>query len=247
MILNKNIIITSFILLMLYIVINNINKELILSLDFSVIVEYRVVLFDGLLLTLFISIISTLLGTLFGIILAILTQSKNILLIIIINIFVEIFRNTPLLVQLIWIHFALPTLTGISTNALTSGIITIVLQASAYFTEIARAGIEAIPKGQFEASYSLGLPKKIHWKIVILPQAIKIIIPSLVNFAISLFKATAILSILHISELMTVANRISNVTFKPIELFSAVALIYCIAGFIISKFSKKVEERFKTS
>ena len=88
---------------------------------------------------------------------------------------------------------------------------------------------------------------QIHWKIVILPQAIKIIIPPLVNFAISLFKATAILSILHISELMTVANRISNVTFKPIELFSAVALIYCIAGFIISKLSKKVEERFKTS
>ena len=233
-----------FIISFIYFINNNINKDLLMSLDFYVIYEYRYVLIKGLFTTILISFISALFGTIFGVLLAILLRTKNIFIIILINSFVELFRNTPLLVQLIWIHFALPTITGISTSAMTSGIITIVLQASAYFTEIARAGIQAIPKGQFEASYSLGIPKIIHWKIIILPQALKIIIPPLVNFTISLFKATAILSILQISELMTVTNRISNISFKPIELFSGVALIYLVFGLIISKISKEIEKKY---
>lgn len=161
--------------------------------------------------------------------------------------FVEIFRNTPLLVQLVWIHFALPLVTGISTTALQSGVIGITLQASAYFTEIVRAGIEAVPRGQLEAAYALGLPARTRWLRVVLPPATRTMIPPLVNLTISFFKATAILSVLQVSELMTVTNRISNVTFKPIELFTAAALIYFIFGYAMSRATLRLERVLQRS
>ena len=217
------------------------NWDLLLSLNFSVVWEYRVVLFKGLLLTLFLTACAAVSGLISGTILAIASQSPFALIRWTVTAFVEIWRNTPLLVQLIWIHFALPLVTGINTTALQSGVIAITLQAAAYFTEIVRAGIESVPKGQWEAAYSLALPARIRWTRVILPPAIRTMIPPLVNLTISFFKGTAILSILHISELMTVTNRISNVTFKPVELFSSIAVIYFVVGYLMSKTTLRLE------
>ena len=217
------------------------NWDLLLSLDFSVVWEYREVLLRGLMLTLALTAWAAVLGLLFGTMLAIASQSPIAVLRWVVMAFVEIWRNTPLLVQLIWIHFALPLVTGINTTALQSGVIGITLQASAYFTEIVRGGIESVPKGQWEAAYSLALPSRIRWTKIILPPAIRTMIPPLVNLTISFFKGTAILSILHVSELMTVTNRISNVTFKPVELFSAIAVIYFVVGYLISKTTLRLE------
>ena len=217
------------------------NWNLLLSLDFSVVWEYRVVLLKGLMLTLALTACAAVLGLFAGTVLAIASQSGFAPLRWIVTAFVEIWRNTPLLVQLIWIHFALPLVTGINTTALESGVIGITLQASAYFTEIVRAGIESVPKGQWEAAYSLALPARIRWTRVILPPALRTMIPPLVNLTISFFKGTAILSILHVSELMTVTNRISNVTFKPVELFSSIAVIYFVVGYLMSKGTLRVE------
>ena len=217
------------------------NWDLLLSLDFSVVWEYREVLLKGLLVTLGLTACAAVAGLVCGTILAIASQSNIAVLRWLVIAFVEIWRNTPLLVQLIWIHFALPLVTGINTTALESGVIGITLQASAYFTEIVRAGIESVPKGQWEAAYSLALPARIRWTRVILPPAIRTMIPPLVNLTISFFKGTAILSILHVSELMTVTNRISNVTFKPVELFSSIALIYFVVGIVLTKTTLKLE------
>ena len=217
------------------------NWKLLLSLDFSVVWEYRQVLFKGLLLTLALTACAAVSGLIAGTILAIASQSPYRIVRWIVIGFVEIWRNTPLLVQLIWIHFALPLVTGINTTALQSGVIGITLQAAAYFTEIVRAGIESVPKGQWEAADSLALPARIRWTKVILPPAIRTMIPPLVNLTISFFKGTAILSILHVSELMTVTNRISNVTFKPVELFSAIAVIYFVVGYLMSKSTLRLE------
>ena len=217
------------------------NWDLIFSLNFSVVWEYRQVLLKGLLLTLALTACAAVSGLVFGTLLAIASQSPFALLRWTVAAFVEIWRNTPLLVQLIWIHFALPLVTGINTTALQSGVIGITLQAAAYFTEIVRAGIESVPKGQWEAAYSLALPARIRWTRVILPPAIRTMIPPLVNLTISFFKGTAILSILHVSELMTVTNRISNVTFKPVELFSAIAVLYFVVGYLMSKSTLRLE------
>lgn len=224
-----------------------IDWELVGSLDFSVAWEYREVLFRGLRLTIWITMIATALGLLIGTLLAILSQSPVAVLRWLVVAYVEIWRNTPLLVQLIWIHFALPMLTGITTTAFQSGVITMTLQASAYFTEIVRAGIEAIHKGQWEAANALGIPAWTRWTRVILPQAARIVIPPLANLAISLFKATAILSILSISELMTVTTRISNIAFKPIELFTVTAVIYFVVGYAMSRATLRLERRLRAS
>lgn len=229
------------VLLVLGVVAYFLNWKLLLSLDFSVVWEYREVLLRGLLVTLALTACAAVSGLVCGTILAIASQSNIAPLRWLVIAFVEIWRNTPLLVQLIWIHFALPLVTGINTTALESGVIGITLQAAAYFTEIVRAGIESVPKGQWEAAYSLALPSRIRWTRVILPPAIRTMIPPLVNLTISFFKGTAILSILHVSELMTVTNRISNVTFKPVELFSSIAVIYFIVGIVLSKTTLRLE------
>src|SRR5690606_36082533 len=129
--------------------------------------------------------------------------------------YVEIWRNTPLLVQLFWVHFALPQITGISTPTYVSGVIAMSLQASAYLTEIARGGIEAVPRSQWEAAKALALPARTQWMSIILPQALQIMIPPLANTTISFFKATTILSILSVAELMHTANEIAAYTYRP--------------------------------
>ena len=165
----------SFIIVILLLFYKNVNFIFLESLDFTVVYEYKFVLFDALLVTLYLSFMGIIIGTILGIILAIIHNLSNNYILIPIRVYIEIFRNTPLLVQLLWIHFALPTITGISTNALTSGLIGLALQSSAYLAEIIRAGIQSVDKGQFEASYSLNIPKYIHWIKVILPQAFKLI------------------------------------------------------------------------
>jgi polar amino acid transport system permease protein len=222
-----------------------VNWSIVKALDPSVIWRYKSALLYGYGTSLMITGVATALGLAAGTIFAVLSQSPIPLLRWIIVAYIEAFRNTPLLVQLIWIHFALPLLTGVSTTALQSGIIAITLQVTAYFTEIVRAGIEATPRGQWDAAYALGLTAWTRWSKVILPQAARIIVPALVNLFISLFKATAILTVLSINELMTMVYRISNFTYKPIELYTFAALIYFITGYAMSQLAGRIELRFR--
>ena len=223
------------------------NWELVRSMEFGVVWQYRLPLLKGLGTTLFLTAVAGVLGLFFGTILAILSQSPIAPVRWIVVAYVEVFRNTPILVQLIWIHFAMPVLTGVNTTALESGVLAVTLQASAYFSEIVRAGIQAVPRGQWEAGYALGLPAVTLWTRVILPPAIRMMIPPLVNLTISFFKASAILSVLQVSELMTVTNRISNVTFKPVELFSAAAIVYFVLGYAMSRLTLRLEHSLRQS
>ena len=155
--------------------------------------------------------------------------------------YVEILRNTPLVLQLFWIHYALPLFTGYSTTVFQSGLIAMTLQSSAYLADVARTGIQAVPRGQWEAADSLSLPTWSKWLEVILPQALKIIIPPLANIAIGYFKASAVLALLAVGELMTVGVRIANHTFKPIETLTLVGLIYLVLGYCLSSLTYRLE------
>jgi polar amino acid transport system permease protein len=213
------------------VLVYQLNWDFIRTMEFGSVWEYRYALTKGLGVTLFLTFVSGALGLFLGTLLAVLSQSPIAPMRWVVMAYVEIFRNTPLLVQLIWLHFAMPALTGINTTALESGVLAMVLQASAYFSEIVRGGIQNVTRGQWEAAYALGLPSWTVWSRVVLPPALRTMIPPLVNLTISFFKATAILSVLQVSELMTVTNRISTVTFRPVELFTFAALIYFILGF----------------
>ncbi len=219
----------------------SVDWEFASELDFSAVWPYRVALARGLGLTLLISVAAIGIGLSLGTTFAILLQAPIGLFRWLILAYVEVARNTPLIVQLFWIHFALPYVTGISTSAVQSGFIAIGFQASGYLTDIARAGVQAIPKGQFDACHALGLPTRTKWSTVILPQALKIVIPTLANVSISYFKASAILSVLSVGELMSMALRVSDANFKPIETITFVGLVYIVLGIIFSRATQRLE------
>ena len=225
----------------------SINLEFASQLKPMIIYEYRLALFRGLGITLMVTGITFVAGFVAGVTMGIAYQLPFAPLRWIITAHVEIWRNTPLLVQLFWVHFALPVLTGVSTNLIVSGIVAMSLQASAYLTEIARAGIAAVDKGQWEAAYALGIPAPTRWISIILPQALKIMIPPLANTGIMVFRMSTILSVLYVGELLTAAYNIAAFTFKPIEVLTAVGVIYYILGALFSKLTYKLELVLKRS
>jgi polar amino acid transport system permease protein len=219
--------------------------DYVAALDFAAVWEYRLTLLRGLATTLGFAVAGLSFGVAIGTTLAMVAQAAFAPLRWLVAAYVEFWRNTPLLVQLIWIHFALPLVTGIETSVNQSGLIGIILNTGAYYTEIVRSGIGAVPLGQWEAAQTLGLPHWLTWWRVVLPQAVRIVIPPTTNLAISVFKATAILSILNVGELMREVIRISNYTYKPVEFYSAAAVMYAIVGLLISHLAKRVERRFQ--
>jgi His/Glu/Gln/Arg/opine family amino acid ABC transporter permease subunit len=219
--------------------------EYVAALDAGVVWEYRSTLLRGFAVTLAFTVAGLSLGILLGTMLAMLAQASFAPVRWLVAAYVEFWRNTPLLVQLIWIHFALPLITGVQTSVNQSGLLGVTLNTGAYYTEIVRSGIGAIPRGQWEAARALGLPRWITWGRIILPQAVRIIIPPTTNMSISVFKATAILSILNVGELMREVVRISNYTYKPVEFYSAAAVMYAVVGLLISRLAKRVERRFE--
>lgn len=239
----SNVVSTLITLAILIVVAWNLNWALVRDFDLSFLWTYRVAFVKGLGLTFLISFVAIAVGSVSGIILAILIIGiKNPLRWIFI-VYVEIFRSLPLVVQLFWIHFALPLVTGISTNALTSGIIAISVQASAYLTDVARSGIRAVPRGQWEASAALGVSSWSQWTRIVLPQALRIMVPPLANITISFFKASAILSVLAVGELMSISTRVADVAFRPIETLTFAGFLYFIIGTLFASWTRRFEDR----
>ena len=230
---------------------DSIRWEFLSHLDFGIVYEYRAPLLKGLGITLLLTGLTVVIGYVTGVGMAIAYQippfripglrRRIAPLRWLITAHVEIWRNTPLLVQLFWVHFALPVVTGVSTGVFVSGVIAMSLQASAYLTEIARAGIAAVPRGQWEAASALALPGPTRWLTIILPQAMKIMVPPLANTAISFFKATTVLSLLAVGELLTISNTIANYTFRQIEVLTAVGIVFFILGALFSGLTYRLE------
>jgi polar amino acid transport system permease protein len=222
-----------------------INWEYLASLDFSVAWTYRNALLRGLGISLAYTGLAAFLGLALAMLTAAAVRSRFRLLRWPAIGFVELFRNTPLLVQLVWVHFALPQLTGVNLSILESGLLAITLNVTAYFSEILRAGIDAIPKGQWEAAHSLGLHPWRIWRHVILPQAIRIVFPPLASMIISLFKGTSVLSILAISELMRIVTNIGTHTARPVEIFTIGAILYFCCGALMTRGFDMLERRLQ--
>jgi polar amino acid transport system permease protein len=217
------------------------------NLDFTPLWEYRVTLLWGLFTTLWMGVVAFALAVPGGVLLALGRMGRGWwgwALRLPIMAFVDVVRFTPLLVQAVWIHFALPALTGYSMSATTSGLIALTLHVSAYVSEIMRAGIIAIPRGQWEAARALGLRPGSVFRKVILPQVWPLVLPPLANVSVATFKLTAILSILAIDDLMKVASRINTFEFRPFEIFTGVAIIYLLLGLGLTWIANRIERRF---
>lgn len=163
---------------------------------------------------------------------------------ILLHFYIEFGRNVPLIVQLFWIHFSLPLLTGISTSAFVSGFVALAFQSSAYLADITRGGIQSVNAGQWQAAHALGLQGRWIWGEVILPQALRTMLPAIGNLATSFLNASALLSLLGVSELTSVSTKISDYAMRPIEIMTATALLYLACNLLVAGLFHWLERRF---
>ena len=156
---------------------------------------------------------------------------------------VEFIRSTPLLVQIYFLFFVLPDF-GIRMSALTTGTLALGLHYSAYTAEVYRAGIEAVPKGQWEAGIALNISPWHLWRAVILPQAIPPVIPALGNYLVAMFKDTPLLAAIGILELLQTAKLIGAETFRYLEPLTLVGVLVLAISLLSSRFIRHLEGRF---
>ena len=158
------------------------------------------------------------------------------------KLYVELFQSTPLLMQLFLVYFGLPML-GIDISAWFAAATCLTLYSSAFLTDIWRGSVDAIPRGQWEGSSSLGLNYFAQLRLVILPQATRIAIPPTVGFLVQLVKSTALASILGYRELTKTAQILTNATFQPFVIFGLVALLYFLICYPLTRWSRGLERR----
>ncbi len=163
------------------------------------------------------------------------------------NIYTSIFRGTPLLVQLSLIYFAIPQLTGYRFSVFEAGVLTFSLNSAAYISEILRAGVQAVDKGQAEAALSLGIKYPLVMRDIILPQAIKNILPALVNEVIDLLKESALISVIGGMDLLRRANIVSAEKFIYFEPLIIISVIYYLMVMTLTVLAKWLESRLKYS
>ena len=177
-------------------------------------------LLSGLTTTIYISVVSIVISMFLGLIVAIPSLAKSKFLTYINIGYVEIVRAVPLLVLILWIYYGLPIMTGISFSPFVSGIIALAISESAFQAEIFRAGINSIKKPQWEAGSSLGLNFFKRLRLVILPQAIKNILPAIGNQFVYVLKMSSLVSIIGIGDLTRKANELVVTTYRPLEIYT---------------------------
>ena len=202
-------------------------------------------LLSGLTTTIYISVVSIIISMLLGLIIAIPSLAKNKFLTYINICYVEIIRAVPLLVLILWIYYGLPIMTGISFSPFVSGIIALAISESAFQAEIFRAGINSIKKAQWEAGSSLGLSFFKRLRLVILPQAIKNILPAIGNQFVYVLKMSSLVSIIGIGDLTRKANELVVTTYRPLEIYTFLILEYLVLILIVSFFVRKLERNLK--
>ncbi len=196
----------------------------------------------GAWVTVYISLISIVLATLLALIGAMGRMSRNPYLNGVASLYVSLVRGTPLIVQVFFIYLALPQV-GVVLPAIPSGIIALSFNYGAYMTEIFRAGIQAVPRGQREAAQSLGMPERqLMWRIV-LPQAFRIVIPAIGNDFVSMLKDSSLVSFLAVEELLYRAQLVGRQNFRSLEALIIAATIYWILTIAFSFAQQNLEQR----
>lgn len=219
-------------------------------LDFSFLESYYYYFVSGTINTVIISFLTVVFGVIIGTFLALMKISKNKLLKFIASAYIEFIRGTPILVQIFIIFYlvTIPDLNffGIELDRFIPGVIAMSINSGAYVAEIIRAGIQAVDKGQMEAARSIGLTSGQAMRYVILPQAVKNILPALGNEFVVVIKESSILSVIGISELMRSQAIIQGAIYRPMEPLIVTALLYFVLTFTLSRILGFAERRMRT-
>lgn len=196
--------------------------------DFSVVWQNLPMLLQGLLGSLQITVVALLLGLLLGLLVAPLRMSTLPYLRLPANVYINAFRSTPPLVQLFWFFYAFPILFDVQFRPFEAAVVTLSLQSGAFFAEVFRAGIQSIERGQWEAGKALGMGYVKLMQRIILPQAVKRMALAFFERAIELFKTTTLVSTIAFADLLYQATVLTSQTFRPLEIYTAVALLYFV-------------------
>jgi polar amino acid transport system permease protein len=190
--------------------------------------------------TLVITVLATLIAAVLGLVFAVIRYARVPVLAPVISAFVQFTRATPIPVQLFLVYYLLPDY-GITIGAVTTGVVVLGVHYACYFAEVYRGGIESIPPGQWEACTALSLPQQTIWRRVVLPQAVRKILPSLGNYVISMFKEVPFLVFISVPEMVTVARGIGGSSFRYVEPFTICGIIYLLASYPASVAMRKLE------
>ena len=202
-------------------------------------------LISGLWITISISFISIIISLILGFVIALPGFSKNKFLKYFNIIYIEFFRAIPLLVLLLWVYYGLPVIFGLTVGAFFAGVISLSLSDSAFEAEIFRAGLQSISIGQKDAAKSIGLNKFQEMILIILPQAIRIILPAIGNQFVYVLKMSSLVSIIGLADLTRKANELVVTVYRPLEIYSFLVLEYLLLIVIISYLIRKLENKLK--
>lgn len=207
------------------------------------VIDFIPALLEGLRYTLLVSVVGLLIGFALGAIFGLMRISRFGVLRALASVYIEVFRGTPLLVQAMWIYFALPLLIEVRIPSLSAGIIVIGLNAGAYISEIVRGAVQSVDKGQMEAGRSLGMNLRDTMRYVIWPQAFRRMVPPLGNQFIITIKDTSLLSVILVPELIFQGRLIASNHFNAVEIYTTVALFYLVITLTLSGVLRIVEKR----
>jgi polar amino acid transport system permease protein len=209
--------------------------------DFSVLWSYRRLLLIGLAYTLVFTVVCVVLGLLIGLVTGLGRLSRNPWVSAPIRAYIEVFRCTPVLVQLVWFYYALPVLTGLEISAVAAATLCLSLYGGAFYSEIVRGGIISIDSGQVEAARALGMTRMQLMRRVVLPQAFKRMVPPLMSQSIMQLKNTSLLSVLAVPDLLYQGQVIAHETYRPLELYTFIAVAYFAVLLPVTIWAKRME------
>jgi His/Glu/Gln/Arg/opine family amino acid ABC transporter permease subunit len=186
---------------------------------------------------------SAVLSLMIGLVAGQMLMSRHVFLRVPARIYVDFFRLTPLLFQIVTLFFLLPMTTGISVPAFTSGVIALSLNYGAFFAEIFRAGVQSLDKGQWEAADSMGIPHLLVLRRIIYPQAIRRMLPPIGSMLVSLTKDTSLVSVIGVAELFNTAQSVGAQTFRQIEVLLSISLIYLAINLPLAWYAERLNRR----
>jgi len=211
--------------------------------DFKVVVDNFPLLLRGLVVTVELWAIAFVIGLSLGFVVSLARISGRAWINTPAIAYVEVFRNTPVLVQLIWFYYAFPIVLGQQLSPFTAATLALILNTSAYCAEIFRSGIVSIARGQWEGAKAIGMTRSVTMRRIILPQVVKRMLPAFTNRGIELAKVTSLASLLAVQEIMYEGRLLSSTYYRPLEILTVVALVYFVLIYPGSYLSYRLERR----
>ncbi len=218
-----------------------------MSYDWSVVWRHADLLWEGTKVTIFLAVTTMLIAVPGGIVLALMRLSGIRILAAASATFVEFFRNLPLILVIYTAYYVLPVATGLRFSPIATAIVALSLNVSAYNGETFRAGIASIRKGQSEAGYALGMSRTRVMFEIVLPQAVRRVLPVLASTWVSLFKDTSLVSVISVGDLAFESMRVRSQTFRVLEMLTAMAAIYWLLGYPQAKLVDWINKRYRVS